>query len=180
MSSPYDYIIPPIQRIHLCHDALGYFLHSLKFEVGEPRVSGGERKTLEIGSNLFLDTLPKFLYSQDVSGTLDPSKDVVVVLNNETAISPGRGDRFNQKVTGAVRFNVFSGDTTLAKRDAVRLYRFFLQRRVQFSTSSVRVLQIDVQTEPSLVGVETTHWSQYEFRALVLLVVKDNLTTEGS
>lgn len=141
------------------HSALAKFLNHIGY-------ADSKGNALVLGELLFVDTLPKWLYSEE-EGRIDPDDDVVVVmLQNESVGLPGRAERFEHKVDSGILVNVYAGNNDRASQEATRLYSFLLRREVQFSTRTFVMLQMRAVSEPSLVGVGDTGWSNYAFRLI--------------
>ncbi len=153
---------PDAVEYFAAHSALAMFLERIAwtFSGGTPVQQGGN------DGNLFVDRLPKWLYSDEGRRT-DFREDVaVIVLRNEPITGFGRRERFSHKVRSVIVVDLYAGRTATAEQEIRRLYQFFLRREVAFSTGTFTVRQLTVATEPSLVGVDDFGWANYSFRCV--------------
>lgn len=142
------------------HSGLARFLEQIEWEF-----SNGNK--IELGRTLFVDLLPKYLYSEDADRYPLDEDVVAVVLTPEPVGTPGRTERFEHKVATGVIVNVYAGHADRCNSEAMRLYHFLLQRTVAFSTETIRCDELQVLSEPGLVGVEDSGWVNYSFRTIL-------------
>lgn len=139
------------------HSALGKFLQHIEW-------ADSKGNKFEFGVDLFIDILPKWLYSEE-DRRADADEDaVVIVLQNESIGLPGSTERFEHKVDSGIVANIYAGNSDRASQEASRLYQFLLRREIQFTTRTFHMLQVRVVSEPSLVGVEDSGWVNYALR----------------
>jgi hypothetical protein len=178
MTNPFGQYIPVYQPWDRPAEALQRFLQDVNFTVGGDAEDEGLPLTSAaanyIENNLFIDFLPRWLYDKDDEAYIqDPGKKVVVRIVEEPQGASPRTESHNHKLVTGVVFDVFGG-ARYAARDAERLHRFFLLQGVGFETATLRVLRVVSSSEPALVGVEGSGWSNFQFRVTVWAVALDS------
>lgn len=116
--------------------------------------------------NIFLDGIPKNLYSSDNTNRAVDGNIAVIVIQHEPVQTLPSTDRFTHKFTDGAVVSVFSGSKVVASHEAGRLHRYLLRPEVAYSSSYLKVLRTTPVTPPSLVGVDDSEMAEYSFRVM--------------